>query len=69
MLNKINRSDVIIGVPFNSPQGIHFENEYEIHLQDDLTFINFFERFEGYKPFCLRFDYGLFVKESANAIF
>jgi|LakMenEpi03Aug12_release.lakeMendotaPanAssembly.Ray.scaffolds.fasta_scaffold03006_29 hypothetical protein len=69
LLNKINRSDVIIGVPFNSPQGIHFENEYEIHLQDDLTFINFFERFEGYKPFCLRFDYGLFVKGDNNTIF
>lgn len=69
LLNKINSSDVIIGVPFNSSQGIHFENEYEIHLQDDLTFINFFERFEGYKPFCLRFDYGLFVKGDNNTIF
>jgi hypothetical protein len=69
LLSKMKRSNVIIGVPFNSHQGIHFDNTYEIHLQDDLTFINFFERFEGYKPFCLRFDYGLFVKESTNTIF
>jgi len=69
LLSKIKRSNVIIGAPFNSPQGIYFDNTYEIHLQDDLTFINFFERFEGYKPFCLRFDYGLFVKESTDTIF
>jgi len=69
LLGKMKRSNVLIGVPFNSPQGIHFDNTYEIHLQDDLTFINFFERFEGYKPFCLRFDYGLFVKEPSDIIF
>jgi hypothetical protein len=69
LLNKMKRSNVIIGVPFESPQGIHFDNTFEIHLQEDLTFINFFERFEGYKPFCLRFDYGLFVKESIDTIF
>ena len=69
LLNKMNRSNVIIGVPFNSYQGIHFDNIFEIHLQEDLTFINFFERFKDYKPFCLRFDYGLFVKESINTIF
>ena len=69
LLNKMKRSNVLIGVPFNSPQGIHFDNTFEIHLQEDLTFVNFFERFENYKPFCLRFDYGLFVKESINTIF
>ena len=56
LLSKMKRSNVIIGVPFDSPQGVHFDNTFEIHLQEDLTFINFFERFEGYKPFCLRFD-------------
>jgi hypothetical protein len=69
LLNKMKHSNVIIGIPFESPQGVHFDNTFEIHLQEDLTFINFFERFEGYKPFCLRFDYGLFVKESINTIF
>ena len=69
LLSKMKRSNVIIGVPFESPQGVHFDNTFEIHLQEDLTFINFFERFEGYKPFCLRFDYGLFVKESIDTIF
>ena len=68
LLNKIKRSNVIIGVPFNSSQGVHFDNTYEIHLQEDLTFINFFQRFEDYKPFCLRFDYGLFVKENNNKV-
>ncbi len=69
LLDKMKRSNVIIGVPFESPQGIHFDNTFEIHLQEDLTFTNFFERFKDYKPFCLRFDYGLFVKESINTIF
>jgi hypothetical protein len=69
LLSKMTQCSVIVGVPFNSPQGIHFDNTFEIHLQEDLTFINFFERFKGYKPFCLRFDYGLFVKGTNSTIF
>ena len=42
---------------------------YEIHLQDDLTLINFFERFEGFNPFCVRFDYGVFVNNKVDTIF
>lgn len=66
LLNKMKGSNVIVAIPFNSEQGIHFDNVHEIHLQADLTFTNFFERFEGFKPFCLRFDYGLFVRNADN---
>jgi len=68
LLEKITKSDVIVAVPFKSTQGIHFDNTYEIHLQDDLTFINFFERFKGFVPFCLRWDYGVFLKRGLNEI-
>jgi hypothetical protein len=62
LLSKI-KTNTIIGVPFLSPQDAHFNNDYEIHLQEDLTFTNFFERYGLYYPLCLRFDYGIFVKE------
>jgi SAM-dependent methyltransferase len=69
LLNKIGDVNTIIGVPFNSPQGEHFGNLNEIHLQEDLTFMNFFERYDNQKPLCLRFDYGIFVKKEYNQIF
>lgn len=68
LLEKIT-TNVIVGVPFLSPQGEHFNNKFEIHLQDDLTFINFFERFNNFLPLCLRWDYGIFVKGENDTIF
>jgi hypothetical protein len=69
LLNRISRPNAIVAVPFNSEQGEHFGNTYEIHLQDDLTFENFFSRFLGYYPLCLRFDYGVFVKDPIDKIY
>jgi hypothetical protein len=69
LLGKFGGVDTIIGVPFESPQGEHFNNSYEIHLQEDLTFKNYFERYVNQKPLCLRFDYGIFVTNSINEIF
>jgi len=69
LLNRIGETNTIIGVPFNSPQGESFNNPNEIHLQDDLTFVNFFEKFQNQKPLCLRFDYGVFVKKDINQIY
>jgi SAM-dependent methyltransferase len=69
LLNKIKNSNVIIGVPFESPQGEHFGNVYETHLQEDLHLFNFIQRYPEYTPFCLRFDYGIFVLESNNKLY
>jgi len=68
LLNRLSNKNLIVAVPFESKQGEHFGNSYEIHLQDDLTLENFFERFDGFYPFCLRFDYGVFIKENSNVI-
>ena len=40
--------DMIIGVPFQYRQGTLYGNEYERHIQDDLTPEIFRERFPGY---------------------
>lgn len=69
ILNKVSKNDVIVAVPFESKQGEHFGNKYEIHLQEDLTFENFFERFPEFFPLCLRFDYGVFVKKNTTKVF
>jgi hypothetical protein len=68
LLNKLLKQNLIVAIPFESEQGEHFGNSHEIHLQPDLTLENFFERFEGFYPFCLRFDYGVFVKEQSDII-
>jgi hypothetical protein len=62
LLNKINpETSVIVAVPFNAPQGEHFGNIYETHLQPDLTFKSFIENYKNYIPFCVRYDYGIFL--------
>ena len=68
LLQKIGNVNTIVGVPFNAPQGEHFGNSYEIHLQEDLTFVNFFERYQNFSPLCLRFDYGIFVKDKLTEV-
>jgi len=68
LLNKLLKQNLIVAIPFESEQGEHFGNSYEIHLQVDLTLENFFERFKGFYPFGLRFDYGVFVKEPSDVI-
>jgi SAM-dependent methyltransferase len=69
LLKKLSVTNVIVAVPFESPQGESYNNMYEIHLQDDLTLINFFERFEGFNPFCLRFDYGVFINDKIDNVY
>lgn len=69
LLKKLSVTNVIVAVPFESPQGESYNNMYEIHLQDDLTLINFFERFEGFNPFCLRFDYGVFINDKIETVY
>lgn len=69
LLNKIQRSNIIICIPFESPQGEHFGNIHEIHLQEDLNLINFFDKYENFHPFAARFDYGVFVNKKQDKIF
>jgi hypothetical protein len=69
LINKLKNIPTIIGVPFESEQGEHFGNVYETHLQPDLTLENFIERFDGFHPICLRFDYGIFVNKIPNEIY
>jgi len=68
LLSKI-QSNCIVAIPFLSPQEESFGNKYEIHLQDDLTPDLFTERYEGFYPLCLRFDYGVYVKETSGYVF
>ncbi len=68
LLNKLENKDIIVCVPFESPQEEQFGNTYEIHLQADLSFTNFFSRYPGFYPLCLRFDYGIFVKKYNDII-
>jgi hypothetical protein len=62
VLNKIgNKTSVIVAVPFNAEQGEHFGNIHETHLQDKLTFDSFLKTYKDYIPFCVRYDYGVFL--------
>ena len=69
LLEKIKNVNNIVAVPFQSPQGESFNNKYEIHLQEDLTPDLFGERYDGYHPLCLRFDYGVYVREPEEFVY
>lgn len=43
-------TDMIIAVPWRYPQGELYGNQYERHIQDDLTPELFDERYPGYEP-------------------
>jgi len=55
--------DMMIAVPIG-PQGVHYDNIYEIHLQDNLTNENFLAKYKGFKVFCLRYDYQIYIKDT-----
>ena len=57
-------NDLIIAVPYKSKQGVWFDNELEIHRQDNLTNKSFLEKYKGFKTFCNRYDYGIFIKDN-----
>jgi len=59
-------NDLIIGIPFNSEQGVHYDNEYEIHLQPNLTNESFLEKYKGFRPLCIRYDYGIYIKDNQS---
>jgi tRNA1(Val) A37 N6-methylase TrmN6 len=59
-------NELIIGIPFNSEQGVHFDNIYEIHLQAELTNESFLEKYKGFRPLALRYDYGIYIKNNKS---
>ena len=54
--------EMIIAVP-KGPQGIFYDNQAEIHLQENLTFESFMRTYTGFRPFALRDDFGVYIKD------
>jgi len=54
-------AEVIIAVPFESPQSDVFDNPYERHLQPRLSFLKMIKTYPQLIPLCIRNDYGVFV--------
>ena len=69
LIKKIKNVPTIVSIPFESDQGEHFGNVFEIHLQNDLTLQIFLERYDNFHPLCLRFDYGFFINGKTNKIY
>lgn len=67
VLNKLNHcKNIIICVPFNAPQGPEMGNQYEIHIQNDLTNEKFLHMYPDFDILCLRYDYGVYVKKNSD---
>ena len=64
VLDKLKHCELIIAVPFQASQGPVMGNEYEIHIQNDLTNEKFLAMYEGFIPLCLRYDYGVYVRNT-----
>lgn len=59
-------NDLIIAIPYNSEQDTHFNNDFEKHLQTELTVNSFLEKYKGFKILASRYDYGVFIKDSES---
>ena len=65
VLDKLNKiKQIIICVPFNAPQGEYFGNIYETHIQDKLNNQKFLNLYRNFDIFCLRYDYGIYIKSN-----
>lgn len=60
---KSRCNDMIVGVPYEYPQGPMYGNEYERHIQDDLTEELFMTRYRGLSILIGSWNYGYFHKE------
>lgn len=63
LLIKIMEMDklCLVAVPYMFPQGIEFNNKYEVHLQPDLTEQVFLERYPMLKLLFGNHEYGYFI--------
>lgn len=52
---------IIVAVPFKYKQGAIYGNEYERHIQDDLTHELFMERYPGFERLFLFQGYGYYL--------
>lgn len=55
--------DLVVSVPFHAPQGEHYGNIYETHLQAELSHAAFMEKYDGFRPLCVRYDFGVYIKD------
>lgn len=60
---RAHSKDQLIAVPWKLPQGAVDGNEYERHIQDDLTEEIFGERYEGYEPIWVNHLYGYYHRK------
>lgn len=58
---KFNCKTIMVAIPYCLPQGILENNEYEIHVQDDLTDKLFNERYKGFRRIYGNNLYGYYV--------
>ena len=57
---------VVVGVPFLWPQGRCYGNDWEEHIQDDLTHELFMERYPGFNLFMKKENYGWYTTSSGS---
>jgi hypothetical protein len=69
VLEKLkNCQDIIIAVPFNASQEAVMGNIYEIHIQNDLYNKKFLDIYPDFELYCLRYDYGVYLKKNDNSL-
>lgn len=69
VLNKLSHcDDIIIGVPFQASQDAVGGNEFERHIQNDLSNNKFLSIYPDFELYCLRYDYGVYLKKNNNSI-
>ena len=54
--------EMIVSVPFKFKQGAIYGNDYERHIQDDLTHDLFMERYHGFEVLHQEFNYCYYKK-------
>lgn len=54
--------EIIVAVPYCFKQDAIYGNEYERHIQDDLTDLIFRDRYPGFEPLVLFDNYGYYKK-------
>jgi SAM-dependent methyltransferase len=55
--------ELVVAIPFFSEQHEEHGNAHEVHRQAAITHERFMTRYKGFVPYCLRYDYGVYVKD------
>lgn len=68
VLEKLKHiNDIIIAIPFHASQGAVMGNSYETHIQNDLSNKKFLDMYPEFTLYCLRYDYGIYLKKNTNS--